>query len=177
MARAPLPVNAPLPRRGLRRAAAAPLLALAMALGACTDLPLFAAPREVRGHMVEADMLRELTPGVQTRADVAALLGTPSAMSTFNDEEWFYISGITRPRPGRKPLLESQRVVALRFDQTGVLQSVRELTEADARNVQMVERETPVPGTERSFLQALFGNLGSLGPGAGVTQSGQPGAQ
>jgi hypothetical protein len=30
--------------------------------------------------------------------------------------------------------------------------------------VNFVERETPTPGTERSVLQALFGNVGRVGP-------------
>jgi hypothetical protein len=30
----------------------------------------------------------------------------------------------------------------------------------------MVSRETPVPGNERTFLQALFGNVGRFGAGA-----------
>ncbi len=38
------------------------------------------------------------------------------------------------------------------------------------RSVAMVGRETPVPGTERTLLQALFGNIGRVGPQAPTNQ-------
>jgi hypothetical protein len=49
-----------------------------------------------------------------------------------------------------------------------VVQDIRQLKPEDGRDVGMVSRETPVPGTERNMLQALFGNIGrpSLGDGA-----------
>jgi outer membrane protein assembly factor BamE (lipoprotein component of BamABCDE complex) len=173
MARHPAPVNS---SRRVRRPAA--VLALVLALGGgCSYVPLFDAPRVARGNAPEPEQLSQIVPGVQTRADVAALLGSPSASSTFSDEEWYYISGTTRIRPGQNLALEDQRVVAIRFDASGHVQQVRELNQADAREVQVVQRETPVPGNDRTFLQALFGNIGRVGPGVGATQPGMPGPQ
>jgi outer membrane protein assembly factor BamE (lipoprotein component of BamABCDE complex) len=173
MARHPAPVNS---LRRIRRPAAALalILALSPALGGCS---LFEAPRIARGNAPEPEQLSQIVPGVQTRADVAALLGSPSATSTFSDEEWYYISGTTRTRPGQNLSLEDQRVVAIRFNGAGQVAQVRELSQADAREVQVVQRETPVPGNDRTFLQALFGNIGRVGPGMGATQPGMPGPQ
>jgi outer membrane protein assembly factor BamE (lipoprotein component of BamABCDE complex) len=167
MARHTAPVNTP---RRLSMAA----LTLVLSLGGCS---LFEAPRIARGNAPDQEQLAQITPGVATRADVAALLGSPSATSTFSDEEWYYISGITRTRPGQNLALEDQRVVAIRFNAVGQVQQVRELGQADARQVQVVARQTPVPGNERTFLQSLFGNIGRVGPGMGATQPGMPGSQ
>jgi outer membrane protein assembly factor BamE (lipoprotein component of BamABCDE complex) len=111
---------------------------------------------------------------VQTKADVRALLGSPSATGTFDDSEWYYISSVTRIRPAQNPGVENQRVVTMRFDPQGVLQSVSELGPKDMRDVAVVERTTPVPGTDRTILQALFGNIGRVGA-AGLGGGGDAG--
>ena len=155
-----------------------------LGLGACSYLPsmpalpgsdLFAAPRQIRGHLVEEEELRQITVGVSSRTDVQALLGSPSATGTFDDNDWFYISGITRQRPGRQLALENQQVVQIRFDPRGTVQQVRRLGAEDGRDVRVVERTTPSPGNERTLLQQLFGNIGRIGPGLGADQAG-PGA-
>ncbi len=151
------------------------LLATALSLGACSFID---APPLARGHRITADQLASLVPGVQARADVQTLLGTPTARSTFDDNNWYYISAVSRNRPMQKEHLSEQRVVVVEFDDAGKLKSVRELTEADGRSVSMVSRETPVPGNERTTLQALFGNVGRfnpLGGGTGITNT-NPGA-
>jgi outer membrane protein assembly factor BamE (lipoprotein component of BamABCDE complex) len=137
-------------------------LAALLLLGGCA---LFEAPPERRGHLVDAEQLAQVTPGVSTRADVFAALGTPSATGTFDDDNWFYISSTQRARPGRRAAIEEQRIVALGFDRRGVLREVRELGLQEARAVDPVARTTPSPGTERTFLQGLFGNIGRFGPG------------
>ncbi|WP_424139503.1 outer membrane protein assembly factor BamE [Roseomonas chloroacetimidivorans] len=188
MVRPTAPVNPPVPRRhggpdlgraqhsrnrpGRWRAALlASALLLAAPLGGCS---LFRAPEELRGNRVDAEMLRELTPGVASRADVSALLGSPTATSTFDQNEWFYISATTRVRPGRTPGVDDQRVVVIRFDDRGIVQGIRQVGQEEMRSVAMVERTTPVPGNERSVLQALFGNIGRFGPS--TTSPAGPGA-
>jgi len=155
-------VNAMPLRPSWFRAAALALPALFL-LSACS---FFEAPEIARGNRVTEDQLREIVPGVQTKNDVQALLGSPTQTSTFGDEEWFYISGKTRERPGRQLALMDQQTVVVSFDRNGVVQGVRKLTEQDSQPVTMVSRETPVPGNDRTLLQALFGNVGRFGPGA-----------
>ncbi len=142
------------------------------ALGGCAYLPplperprdVFTTPIVNRGHAVSEDQLAQLTPGVSSRADVAALLGSPSHAGTFSDDNWYYISAVTQQRPGRTMALRSQRVVVIAFNPAGTVAEVRQLSQNDMPAVNFVERETPTPGTERSILQALFGNVGRVGP-------------
>jgi outer membrane protein assembly factor BamE (lipoprotein component of BamABCDE complex) len=148
-----------------RTARAAALLAALASLAGCA---LFAAPSERRGNLVDTELLQQVNPGVQTRDDIVALLGSPTATSTFDDTEWFYISGISRIRPMRSPGIEDQRVVAISFDRGGVVRQVREVGSDEQQAIRPVERTTPVPGNDRTVLQALFGNIGRVGaPGAG----------
>ena len=140
-----------------QRSLATLVMLAALALGACEKL---APPPVPRGNRVEADRLSQITKGVQTRGDVLALLGPPTARGTFDEENWYYISGNTQLMPGRYLELRDRVVVAISFDRRGVVQDIRELKPEDGRDVGMVSRETPVPGTERNLLQALFGNIG-----------------
>jgi outer membrane protein assembly factor BamE (lipoprotein component of BamABCDE complex) len=147
------------------------LMALPLLLGACS---FFQAPLVQRGNRVTADQLSEITPGVQTKADVRTVLGSPTQTGMFGDDEWYYISSNTRQRPARQLAVSDQQTVVVEFDRAGVVRRVRALGEEDGREVEMVERETPVPGNERTLLQALFGNVGRFGPGAVGTQVQQP---
>jgi outer membrane protein assembly factor BamE (lipoprotein component of BamABCDE complex) len=132
---------------------------------------VFEPKAQIRGNKVDADQMKELTVGTSTRADVAALLGSPTMHATFDDNTWLYISEITRPRIGGTQSVESQNVVVLAFDDKGVLSGIKTKTEDDSVAVSVVDRKTPSPGNEASFLQQLFGNIGRFS-GAGTGTSG-----
>ncbi len=162
-------------RRQPRLRARAALLALALALPAA-GCSIFEAPPVQRGNKADPDLLAQLSPGVQTQADVQALLGPPSATGTFDRNHWYYISATTRLRPASHGAVENQRVVVMTFDDGGTLRQVKELGEGDMRSdVGMVDRTTPVPGTDRTVMQALFGNIGRVGAGGLTSQDSGPG--
>ena len=141
------------PRHGCARL----LLIGCLLIGGCS---IFQAQSQLRGNHVDADQLKELVPGTSTRTDVTALIGSPTARATFDDNTWIYISEVTRPRIARVQGVLSQDVVVLSFNDQGVLQEVKRLNQDDAMPVTVVSRTTPLPGTEASFLQQLFGNIG-----------------
>jgi outer membrane protein assembly factor BamE (lipoprotein component of BamABCDE complex) len=134
-------------------------------------------PPQVRGNKVDPEQLKELTPGISSKADVTAVIGSPTARGTFDDNTWIYISELTQPRIGRTLGELDQNVVVLNFDDKGVLQTVQKLAKDDGLPVSVVARTTPSPGTEASFMQQLLGNIGRFNPtGAGNTQAGGGGA-
>jgi outer membrane protein assembly factor BamE (lipoprotein component of BamABCDE complex) len=140
------------------------LLAL-VCLGGC-DLPAFISfPVQVRGSKVTADQVKELVPGTTSRADVTALLGSPTARATFDDNTWIYISELTKPIIAGTQAVEDQHVLVLTFDEGGVLRGISNKTAADAMPVTVVSRTTPSPGSDASFMQQLLGNVGKFTPG------------
>ncbi len=148
------------------------LLAVCLLLAGCS---FFEAKPQLRGNRVDAEQLKELVPGTSTRADVTALIGSPTARATFDDNTWLYISEVTRPRIGRTLGVLDQGVVELHFNDKGVLQNVKTLNQGDSVPVAVVARTTPSPGTEASFLQQLLGNIGrynALGPTQGGGSAG-----
>jgi len=146
---------------------------LALCLGTAslglTACGIFEAPHQIRGNRIDPEDLKALIPGTSTRADVTALIGSPTTRGTFDDNTWIYISEVTANRVGRTPGVLEQNVVVLTFNDQGVLGNVEKRTKEDSEPVAVVTRTTPSPGTEASFLQQLLGNIGrfnALGSGS-----------
>jgi outer membrane protein assembly factor BamE (lipoprotein component of BamABCDE complex) len=160
-----------LPYPHLPRCAAA--CAALLLLAGCS---FFQAPSQVRGNRIDPDDLKELVAGTSTKADATALLGSPTARASFDDNRWIYISLVTRPRIGRVQGILSQNVVVLSFNDQGVLQNIEQLNQDDSLPATVSSRVTPSPGTEASFMQQLFGNIGRYSAGGATGFGGGGGA-
>jgi len=143
-------------------------------LGVAAGCSVVEAPRTLRGDRVDADALKELVPGTSTTKDVESLIGSPTSKAAFDNNRWIYIAQTTHTRIARLPGVDKQEVVVLNFDQNGVLHSIEQHGMKDSKAVAMVDRTTPSPGSEASFLQQLLGNIGKFNPGAGATGNEAP---
>jgi outer membrane protein assembly factor BamE (lipoprotein component of BamABCDE complex) len=140
----------------------------------CGVVHIFDPTVRQRGSRVDPDALKELIPGTSSRADVQALIGSPTAKATFDDNTWIYISQLTSTRIGRTPGVRQQTVVILTFDSNGILRGIAEKSKDDGAQIAMAPGATPSPGSEASFLQQLFGNVGRFTP-AGLPGGGAGG--
>lgn len=118
---------------------------------------------DVRGNLPDAKTIASLKPGQSTRAQVETTFGTPSSIATFDQETWYYIGGRVKTVSFFKPELLERRVIAVRFDKSGVVTDVRQLDAEDGKDVSLVQRETPTKGKELTVLQQLIGNIGRFG--------------
>ena len=145
----------PAPGRGrrARRMVLGSALAAALLAG-CTPLV------HQQGHIDDPEALAEIETGVQTREDVARLLGTPSAVGTFDDKRWYYLSRRTETIAFYAPELVDQSVTVIAFDEIGVVAEVATLSIADARAIEPVAEESPTRGRTLGLLEQLLGNLG-----------------
>lgn len=132
------------------------ILALAALIGAAACSPM----RETRGYVPDDELLAELRPGVHDKNSVASLLGSPSSVGTFDSNTWYYITRKTEQLAFFAEEVTDQQVVAVDFDEQGVLTGVRRFTLEDANDIQFVERATPSRGKELTVLQQFFGNVG-----------------
>lgn len=161
MDRASPMVNAGTRHRPRRSLGFALMLAVLLVGQGCN---VFRSPVIARGNRPSPEQIKDISIGVHSRADVQALLGSPTSSSAFGDQSWYYISAQTRVRPMQHLGISDPETVAVDFDERGVVKEVRVLTEADMNRVSMVSRITPTPGNERTLMQALFGNVGRIGP-------------
>ena len=150
-----------IPRSPLRLLPATMMAVLGCGLGGCG---LFAPIPTDRGQMVEKQDYDKLVPGTTTRADVTALLGSPTSHATFDNNTWYYIGEVTAPVPLGYPAVQKQQVLVLNFDQGGVLRDVRRLDKKQAHALAMNGHATPSPGSDASFMQQLIGNVGRYNP-------------
>ena len=147
------------------------ILTMSLALSACSWL---LPPAQTRGNKVDAEQLKALVPGTSKKADVTALIGSPTQKATFDDSTWLYITELTRPRLGQTLGVLEQSVVILTFNEQGVLSTVKTANQDDSVPVSVASRTTPSPGTEASFMQQLLGNIGKFNAagGSGFASSG-----
>ena len=146
------------------------LAAIAAASAGCSSI------RESRGYVVDAALVDVVQPGIDNRQSVEATLGRPTFTSQFGEPTWYYVSSVTGRKPFVRPRIQQQQVLAVQFDGAGNVIS------ADRTGIEQVVylspdgAATPTLGRERSFLEDLFGNIGTVGqPGMGGGAAGPGG--
>ena len=132
-----------------------------LALAGC-DLPT-----TQRGNLPKADALNQVKPGITDKQTVTRLLGTPSATAAFDDHTWYYISNETKQVAFLDPQLLDQQVVAIRFNDQGIVVGVDRKGLSDANAITPNPNATPAPGREYTFLEQLIGNFGKFNSGSG----------
>lgn len=115
---------------------------------------------QVHGNLPDPELVAEIRSGSQARQDVVALLGSPSAVSTFEDDTWYYIGEKTTKFAFFKPTVLQRNILVVLFDGDGRVSGTKSYTLADARDVDPVDRVTPTEGRELTLLQQLLGNIG-----------------
>lgn len=148
-----------LSRHGMTKPAA---LSLAAALAAVLMLSACASRTNVAGYVPDEDDIAQIQPGNQSKEEVEELLGTPSSLASFEDRSntWYYISSRTETVAFLSPEVTERTVVAIQFDDNGIVKQVNRYKLEDGREVEMVERITPTRGKELNFFEQMFGNIG-----------------
>jgi len=142
-------------------------LALPLAVAGCDTTV------DQRGFAPTPGSLEKLEIGTQSREDVVRLIGSPSAVATFNPNVWYYISQKQEYYAFFKPAMLDQNVIQLSFNESGRLTTMKKYDLADAKDIDMVSRITPTAGKEMTVLEQIMGNVGRF---AGPRQETNPGA-
>ena len=146
--------------RRLRLAGGLAAIVAAGALGGCS------ATVDQRGDLPAPERLAEIHPGL-TKEQVVKILGTPSSMGVFDDNNWYYISRKTSRVSFFQPDVLDQQVFSVSFDNKGVVRGIGHKTVADAREIEPAPGSTPAPGRELTFLEQIIGNVGRFNKGGG----------
>ena len=140
------------------RRVAAPLCALiasAALVSGCAPTSMF------QGFQAIEAKPQDVKVGEDTKSTVMSRLGSPSTVSTFDPNVWFYISQVTQYESFYKPKVIRRDIVAVSFDKGDEkVTTVSTLSLKDGRVIAYNGRETPTRGRELSILEQLLGNLG-----------------
>ena len=139
---------------GTRRQAA--VLLLAAGLAACS--PIY----RNHGYVPAEDELALVEVGVDTRETVGQKIGRPSTSGLLNDEGWFYVQSRYEHRGPREPREIERQVLAVTFNQSGVVENIARYGLEDGRVVQISRRVTETNIKGISLIQQLLGSFGRI---------------
>jgi outer membrane protein assembly factor BamE (lipoprotein component of BamABCDE complex) len=129
-----------------------------LALGACAPL------RTVHGYQAIDHKPQDIKAGVDTKSTVLDALGSPSAVSTFDPNTWYYISQNSNTIGYHKSHVTRRTVVAITFNkESEQVTKVDDYGLKDGKVLAYNSRETPTRGRELSVIEQLLGNVGRGG--------------
>ena len=137
-------------------------------VAALVAAPLIACSARIdtQGYIPDDDSIAEIKIGVDGPREVADILGTPPSSRTISVDEsttWYYIMRRTKTESFFEQEVLKQRVLAVEFDESGVVRGFRRYNLADGRAIEPVDRVTPTRGRKLGLLEQFFGNLGRFG--------------
>ena len=124
------------------------------------------------GYVVDDALITAIQPGVDNKDSVIGTLGRPSFTSTFDENEWYYVSRTTKNFAFRQPNPDAQTVLRVRFDANGNVASVDRRGLEQVVSINPMGDKTPTLGRDKSIWEELFGNIGAVGSGAATGQTG-----
>jgi outer membrane protein assembly factor BamE (lipoprotein component of BamABCDE complex) len=131
------------------------LLALSLTLTAC------AGTTQIHGSLIKPADVDKLRVGVHTKRDVVGLLGSPSTISTLNQEKWYYITDTKVTEPLKKPYLKERQVFAVSFSKDGKLDQIFEKDETYSKTFKPENETTQTQGQTFGIVDQLYYTLTS----------------
>jgi outer membrane protein assembly factor BamE (lipoprotein component of BamABCDE complex) len=112
---------------------------------------------------IESDP-KDVKVGVDTMSTVRGKLGSPSAVSTFDKDVWFYMNQMKERVAFRRPQVVARNITAITFNKDSeVVESVKNFTLKDGKTIAYNDRETPTRGREITILEQMLGAVGHGG--------------
>jgi outer membrane protein assembly factor BamE (lipoprotein component of BamABCDE complex) len=132
-------------------------LAGALMLSACST-DIF---NHTEGNMPSKDDILAIKQGM-SQQQVRDILGSPSAVSSLDHRTWIYMNSTMKRMAFFEPKELERNIVAIEFNHDGNVVKLIELTKENGNNVKISKDETPVMGTEQSFMEKYFGGVGYM---------------
>jgi outer membrane protein assembly factor BamE (lipoprotein component of BamABCDE complex) len=117
------------------------------------------------GYVPRDEDLAAVKVGESTQEDVAFAVGRPSAIGVLTGSGWYYVGSRFRQIGIKAPQEIDRQVVAISFDDKGIVSNVERFGLQDGEVVTISRRVTSSNVKGVSFLRQLLGNIGNLGAG------------
>ena len=117
------------------------------------------------GYVPPEDELAQVEIGKDTRETVGTKIGRPSAQGLLNDVGWFYVQSRFEHYGPREPREIERQVVAVTFNERGIVDNVARYGLEDGRVVTISKRVTESNIKGVSFIRQLLGNFGRINAG------------
>ncbi len=114
------------------------------------------------GYVPPAEDLEQIIVGVDTKDSVAIAAGRPSVSGILSEGGWYYVESRFRVYGIRERVETDRQVVAISFDENGVVENIERFGLEDGQVIAISRRVTDSNIRGVSFLRQLFGNLGNF---------------
>ncbi len=114
------------------------------------------------GYVPSDEDLSLITVGVDTRETVAQSIGAPSAGGVMNGSGFYYVRSRWETRGFSAPDEADRQVVAVTFDEDGVVENIERFGLERGRVIALSRRVTDNSIRNISFIRQLLGNVGRI---------------
>lgn len=114
-----------------------------------------------RGQFVDDAQVDKLMGKKMTKEQVVDMVGSPTIVSDYSKDTWYYAQRSLSYRAWFTPKVLSQRVVKLVF-KGDVLSEVEVFNDKHEDGIVISDEYTKSPGTERSHIQNFVRNFGKF---------------
>lgn len=137
------------------------------AMAAVAALSGCASIKDHRGYLADTALIDAVQPGIDNKTSVERSLGRPTFVSEWGQKDWYYVSIDTKQAAFTRPRSASQTILKVSFDPAGNVANVERIGMEKVVRLDPDGNKTPTLGKERTFLEDLFGNIGTVGSGMG----------
>ncbi|MFO1203964.1 MAG: outer membrane protein assembly factor BamE [Tabrizicola sp.] len=114
------------------------------------------------GYVPSEEELAQVEVGKDTRETVGQKIGRPSTQGLLNDVGWFYVQSRYKHFGPRAPQEVERQVLAVTFNDAGVVENIARYGLEDGRVVQISRRVTETNVKGLSFIQQILGTFGKI---------------
>ena len=118
---------------------------------------------QTEGNLPSKNDVLALKQGM-SQEEVRKIMGSPSVISSLDHRTWLYMNTTMKRMAFFEPEELERNLVAVRFNQSGKLERVVELTKEDGKDFAVSQSATPVLGSEETFMEKYFGGVGYYMP-------------
>ncbi len=136
-----------------------PVVIVAFTLVACSTI------KQQHGYAPTEHEVALLEPGTSNVQQIANSFGAPTLTEDVFGVTWVYVESSTARRGWRAPETQRRRVVAISFDDEGIVTNIEVLTIEDGREVNRTRRVTESFSDTLSVFEQLFSNFGRISAG------------
>jgi outer membrane protein assembly factor BamE (lipoprotein component of BamABCDE complex) len=137
---------------------AAGVLFAGLGLGACS--PQY----QNHGYVPPQEDLDQINIGVDSKETVQATIGVPASSGVLENSGYYYVRSRQRALGFFAPQEVEREVVAVSFDDRGIVQNVERFGLERGNVVTLSRRVTSSATANKSFIRQLLGNLGRFDP-------------
>jgi hypothetical protein len=119
------------------------------------------------GHYVEDKQISDIKILNTTKEEILNRIGSPSIISDYDKNTWYYISRNTKSRISSTQKLVSQRMLVLQFNESDKVSDIKFIEDKSLPNPHISKDTTVVDGTDKGAIISYIHNIGRFVPKSG----------